>query len=173
MRNRRAAHNRLVEAYDNAVDEHKTWSKLVDDLKSDHDLAKLDAAANGKNDMPELNLPPEPPVPQDPGDYVDLDPLDFWREIANELPYLAAAAKSFLSISISSAEIERLFSRAGLIINPLRNRLSKDKEEKFILAGYNLTKEWKAARADGEGKDACARRIMSSFFDEADNDDDE
>jgi hypothetical protein len=74
--------------------------------------------------------------------------------------------------------MERLFSRAGLIIIPLRNSLpqrARDKEEKFIIAGYNLTKGWKAARADGEGKSTCARRIMGSLVDdsEADYDDDE
>jgi hypothetical protein len=179
VRSRRAAHNKLVDTYDAAVVVHKKWSKLVDELKDAHELAQLEARADldadGKIDVPELNLPPEPPVPQDPGDYVNLDPLDFWRDLAKELPYLAAAAKSFLSISISSAEIERLFSRAGLIINPLRNSLSRDKEEKFIIAGYNLTKGWKAARADGEGKITCARRIMGSLVDdsEADYDDDE
>ena len=127
--------------------------------------------------MPELKLPPEPPVPQDPGDYVNLDP----RLLARFSQGVAVSRCEIFSIeSISSAEIERLFSRAGLIIKPLRNSLpqrARDKpgEEKFIIAGYNLTKGWKAARADGEGKSTCARRIMGSLVDdsEADYDDDE
>ena len=80
VRSRRAARNKLVDAYDAAVVVHKEWSKLVDELNDAHDseLAQLEARANldadGKTNVPELKLPPEPPVPQDPGDYVNLDP---------------------------------------------------------------------------------------------------
>ena len=85
-------------------------------------------------------------LPVDPGDYVNVDALAFLKECAADVPLLVTPAKSLLAISISGAEPERLFSRVGVVINPLRNSLGAEKEELFILGSYNKAKEWKAAR---------------------------
>ena len=86
---------------------------------------------------------------------VPLDILDFWREINGRFPTVAQVARWLLIISMSSAEVERLFSRGGLVITSRRNRLGADKEELLLLllTAYNLTRAWKEAGGVGSGEE--------------------
>jgi hypothetical protein len=53
------------------------------------------------------------------------DTLGFWDENESQFPILARVARRTLCISATSCDVERLFSRAGLICTNLRNRLSQ------------------------------------------------
>ena len=55
------------------------------------------------------------------------DPTSFWRkENAATIPLLREAAKRIRSIPGTSAMIERLFSETGIIISPMRRRMSSE-----------------------------------------------
>lgn len=53
-------------------------------------------------------------------------PIDWWKTNAYRYPRLSTMAVDMLSIPSSSAEIERTFSSAGLMMAPLRNRLGRE-----------------------------------------------
>ena len=61
------------------------------------------------------------------------DPLAFWRTNAKELPYYAVIFRSIMSAQASSSASERVFSTAGWLQNPLRNRLSPNMLEQLTL----------------------------------------
>lgn len=50
--------------------------------------------------------------------------IDWWRVHAEQFPRLSRLAVDILSIPSSSAEIERIFSLAGLVITSQRNRMA-------------------------------------------------
>jgi hypothetical protein len=52
------------------------------------------------------------------------DPLEWWRKHATQLPTLAALARRYLAVQATSAECERVFSLAGLILSKRRLRLN-------------------------------------------------
>lgn len=60
--------------------------------------------------------------------------LDWWRDHAAELPLLSSLARSVFSIQAASAEAERLFSLAGLVMTLLRNRLGEAGSAQVIIA---------------------------------------
>jgi hAT family C-terminal dimerisation region/Hermes transposase DNA-binding domain len=78
-----------------------------------------------------LNIPPGSALPADlPLDErLKRNPLTFWNEHKKEFPNLSKVARSILSIQAISAASERLFSSAGFIGNPHRNRLSDNSLE--------------------------------------------
>ena len=51
------------------------------------------------------------------------DTLEFWKMWPSKFPNLSRVAKRVLCSSATSCDVERLFSRAGLICTSLRNRL--------------------------------------------------
>ena len=51
------------------------------------------------------------------------DTLEFWKMWQSKFPILSRVAKRVLCSSATSCDVERLFSRAGLICTSLRNRL--------------------------------------------------
>jgi hypothetical protein len=61
------------------------------------------------------------------------DPLAFWRTNASELPYYAVIVRSIMSAQAASSASERVFSTAGWLQNPLRNRLSPNTLEQLTL----------------------------------------
>lgn len=68
---------------------------------------------------------------------LDDDPLLWWR---NNIKYKAFSpiVRTYLSAPSSSVPSEQLFSSAGLIYEPLRNRLEGDKAAKLLFVKYNL-----------------------------------
>ena len=61
------------------------------------------------------------------------DSLGWWRTNQSQFPYLAHAARSLLAMQATSAASERMFSSAGFVSNPTRNRLSPDTLELCVL----------------------------------------
>jgi len=84
--------------------------------------------------------------------------LGFWKENSAELPILSKVARRVLAISGTSCDVERLFSRAGLICTALRNRLAPKTIQCLSSLHYYYAAEEKAqqstrsASADGRAK---------------------
>ncbi len=88
----------------------------------------------------------------------------WWRTNKDKLPLMAQVARWACAISVSAAEVERLFSRANLVLTSRRNRISADKEERFVLAAYNITREWKERKKAGAAaleEDVMLRRFYN------------
>jgi hypothetical protein len=58
-----------------------------------------------------------------PSDSAVDDPIQYWRDLADQYPRLSRMALDVMTVPAMSAEVERLFSAVGLMIAPLRNRL--------------------------------------------------
>lgn len=65
------------------------------------------------------------------------DPLLWWK-LNTKFNPLNLIARQYLSCPPSSVASEQLFSGAGLIYDPLRNRLEADKAAKLLFIKYNL-----------------------------------
>ena len=81
--------------------------------------------------------------------YVPVDTLVFWRTHAKRFKYYAVVARMLLAIQIASAEVERLFSRGGIMFTARRNQLGNDKLEKLFVTAYNVVAAWKEDRKAG------------------------
>ena len=71
-------------------------------------------------------------------DFASADVCKWWKKYEKELPNLAAVARRYLSIIMSSAASERLFSIAGQTVNDLRTQLDPDNVEKIVFLRSNL-----------------------------------
>jgi len=84
--------------------------------------------------------------------------LGFWKDNSVDLPILSKVARRVLAISGTSCDVERLFSRAGLICTALRNRLAPKTIQCLSSLHYHYAAEEKAqqstrsASADGRAK---------------------
>lgn len=65
------------------------------------------------------------------------NPLDWWKS-KSKFDKLTDLARKYLSAPPASVPSEQLFSAAGLIYEPLRNRLMGDKAAKLLFLKYNL-----------------------------------
>ena len=81
--------------------------------------------------------------------YVPIDTLTFWRTHEGHFKYYAVVARMLLAIQIASAEVERLFSRGGVMLTARRNRLGDEKLEKFFVTANNTVAAWKEERKAG------------------------
>ena len=61
----------------------------------------------------------------------------WWVTHQDQFPHIAFTARKVLCLPATSASSERLFSCAGLVSTPLRNRLKADKLEKVTLLASN------------------------------------
>ena len=52
------------------------------------------------------------------------NPYCFWKKYSSEFPVLALLAKPILSIPVSSASVERVFSQGGIIIRQHRSSMT-------------------------------------------------
>ncbi|CZT09918.1 uncharacterized protein RAG0_14526 [Rhynchosporium agropyri] len=68
---------------------------------------------------------------------IKVKPLDYWTINRDRYPILSLLVRRYLQIPATSAPSERFFSLGALIINKLRNRLSKDTFEEI-----SLLKSW-------------------------------
>ena len=62
----------------------------------------------------------------------DNDPLAWWKSHASDFPHVARRTKTVLSISASSAPVERILSTTGKIFRPERTRLTAEKFEQLV-----------------------------------------
>uniref|UniRef100_A0A914LA81 HAT C-terminal dimerisation domain-containing protein n=1 Tax=Meloidogyne incognita TaxID=6306 RepID=A0A914LA81_MELIC len=70
---------------------------------------------------------------------IECDPYGFWTgDNTVKWPILSKIATRFLSAPCTSAEAERLFSSAGLIINNLRKSLLQENAEMLLFLHHNL-----------------------------------
>jgi len=60
------------------------------------------------------------------------DPLAWWKTRKAQYPLLATLARRVLAVPATSANAERLFSKAGLTLTDKRNRLSGDNIELLV-----------------------------------------
>ena len=66
-----------------------------------------------------------------------MDPLLFWKNNEIKFIQLSRLAKAFLGIPVTSAYIERFFSKTGFIMRPHRRCMGDDLPE-FILLQRKL-----------------------------------
>lgn len=69
---------------------------------------------------------------------VRVDILGFWRKQATTLPLLSWLARRILSIPVSSASSERVFSEGGRVITATRTLLNTDTAEDLIWIHQNF-----------------------------------
>ncbi|GBN64396.1 Zinc finger BED domain-containing protein 1, partial [Araneus ventricosus] len=65
------------------------------------------------------------------------NPLKWWQEHGYNFPYLKKLVRKHFCPIVTSVPCERIFSRAGLILNERRTRLSSDKVKKLVFLNYN------------------------------------
>ena len=69
---------------------------------------------------------------------MDDDPLHWWK-LHNELyPLLSQVAKKYLCVPATSTVSERLFSRSGRIVTPIRSSLKPDSVEMLVFLSNNV-----------------------------------
>ena len=84
--------------------------------------------------------------------------LGFWRDNSADLLILSKVARRVLAVSGTSCDVERLFSRAGLICTALRNRLVAPKTIQclsslhYYYAEEQAQQSTRSANADGRAK---------------------
>ena len=61
------------------------------------------------------------------------NPLDFWKPHSKEFPLLCKLAKRIYSIPATSCDVDRQFSRAGLVVNQRRTNKSPDQVKNIFL----------------------------------------
>ncbi|KAL6723372.1 dimerization domain protein, hAT family [Ancylostoma duodenale] len=68
------------------------------------------------------------------------DPFEWWRNEINatKYPLIKKLAVRYLSAPATSAECERMFSTAGVIVNDLRKKLTAENLEKLLFLHHNV-----------------------------------
>ena len=66
------------------------------------------------------------------------DPISWWKVKQNVYPRLSKLARKYLACPPTSLPSKRLFSKAGLIYDETRNRLSAEKGVKLMFLKHNL-----------------------------------
>ena len=67
-----------------------------------------------------------------------VDPLLFWKNNEIKFIQLSRLAKAFLGIPVTSAYIERFFSKTGFIMRPHRRCMGDDLAEDLFYCKENL-----------------------------------
>jgi hypothetical protein len=133
-------------------DEMTEYSEEIENVvhlrRKQHDLATA-AAASSAVAAAAAAAAGAPVSAAAPVPYDSIKALMWWRDNRKKFPILAQFARRLLCLSISAAEIERFFSKCGLVMTTRRNRLCARKENLFLLTAYNVAREWNAARRAG------------------------
>jgi len=66
-----------------------------------------------------------------------MDPFVFWTASGGKYPNLAKVAFDILTIPVSSASVERMFSKSGLSCLGRKNRLSFENLENKVIVRMN------------------------------------
>ena len=128
--------------------------------KWEADIASYNAGGADSDADMVAGIPEKPVEPV----YEDFDTLIWWRETSPRYKYLSVVARNLLCIMPSSAEVERLFSKGGLVLTSRRNSIGDDKEEKFMMAAYNAASAWKEKNKLGKADAEAAHAAMLSCF---------
>jgi hypothetical protein len=88
----------------------------------------------------------------------DLNTLGFWRMYAHKFPILSRVARRLLCCSATSCDVERLFSRAGLICSTLRNRLAPKTIQCLTTLHYFYADEEKRMKEETSREKAATGR---------------
>ena len=75
---------------------------------------------------------------QEPSPFVDVNVLEWWKENCNRFPAIAEVARRRLCMPATSTPAERLFSKAGCIINSKRAVLDPDNASMLCFLAENL-----------------------------------
>ena len=67
------------------------------------------------------------------------DPLSWWSSEKAKLPILAEQSRKYLCICGTSVPSEHLFSKAGLIVSDLQNRLSPETVNMLLFLARNMS----------------------------------
>lgn len=70
------------------------------------------------------------------------DPIQFWKTHQMVYPNLAPIAVEYLSVVATSVPAERLFSRAGNILDPCRSRLSNNTFSQILFLNSLDRSDW-------------------------------
>ena len=65
------------------------------------------------------------------------DLLEWWKNHQAQFPLLSYMARVVFAVPASSSKSERVFSAAGLVVTPLRNRLDPEKVEDLLMIKLN------------------------------------
>ena len=65
-------------------------------------------------------------------------PLSWWQRNESRFPNISALARHLLSIPASTAELERMFSRAGVVAGPRRPRLQPKSATEVMFCHENI-----------------------------------
>ncbi|XP_048014366.1 zinc finger BED domain-containing protein 4-like [Megalobrama amblycephala] len=65
-------------------------------------------------------------------------PLAWWKQNSDRYPKLAFAAKHLLCVPATSTPSERIFSKAGYIVNKTRSSLLPENVDKLIFLAHNM-----------------------------------
>ena len=87
--------------------------------------------------------------------------LGFWEDNSADLPILSKVAQRVLAISGTSCDVERLFSRAGLICTALRNRLAPKTIQCLSSLHYYYAEEQAQQSTRSANADGRARRFAA------------
>ena len=68
---------------------------------------------------------------------LEIDVQEWWKDHAAEFPSVAKMARQWLSSPATSAEVERVFSKAGKMHDDQRKRTSEDLLCENLMLGYN------------------------------------
>ena len=72
--------------------------------------------------------------------YLNDDPLEWWMKNEKRYPSLSLLAKHLLAIPATSVPSERMFSKAGCILNNKRSSLSSEMANQLIFLSHNRKK---------------------------------
>lgn len=67
-----------------------------------------------------------------------INPEQFWQDHSRVFPELYSIQQKYLSIPATSVPSERIFSKAGLLLNGRRNRLSAKNVNEILFLNHNL-----------------------------------
>jgi hypothetical protein len=65
------------------------------------------------------------------------DPLEYWKRKKDALPIIYSVAVDILAIPATSAPVERVFSKASLVLKKNRHNLSDEKMELEVFFRFN------------------------------------